>query len=290
MDLPAKHSPGVGASHPTATTDQEITLSATTDIVPAETYDGAEGLEDFNPEDASVPRLIFAHKEGVLKDSLTGESFDEVTGVLLGLIKQRILWQPEVEDDAQPLCKSYDFKFGVPDLDTFPFKAAAGINKADIDAETPRIDCGACPLKEWDSHPTRTSPWCSEQWVLPIIVQTDDGGSKPMIMTVQRSGLTPAKSYISSFATSKQPLFTALTKISLKKMSRGTVDYVVPIFSKVGATGPEMQEELAARYRAIRTYVTTPRVNKEGDVEAGVASSAASPAPDPIADEEDIPF
>ena len=103
-----------------------------TDIVKADASLPADlagvGLEDVDAGDITVPRLKIVHAEGVFQDNLSNAKFAELNVILLGLVKQRLMWDVEVEDDAKPLCKSADFDHGIPS-DSFPWEAS-GLVKA----------------------------------------------------------------------------------------------------------------------------------------------------------------
>lgn len=263
-----------------ATSEEE----GTKDVVPAGEFDGMTGLEDFGTEDMVMPRLGIVHDEGKLEDNLTGQKFDSLVVVMLGLIKQRILWDTEVNDGDMPLCKSYDFKEGIPS-DKFPWDAS-GFDK-DQAGET--LPCGSCALKDWGSHPQRETPWCSEQHTFPLLLNIgepdDPNFGAPAIFTIQRSGLKPSKSYLTGFSRSKTPLFTVQTKISLNMQKRGSVTYSVPKFEQVGPTEQVDWEEYAQHYLSIRDFVTTPPEPKEED--GAPVQSDNSHGDD---EDDDVPF
>ena len=79
-----------------------------------------EGLESIDASDLSMPIIKMVHDQGVWEDSLSGEQFEEMDVILLGLIKQRVLWPAEMAEEADaPLCRSYNFTQGHPS-DKFP--------------------------------------------------------------------------------------------------------------------------------------------------------------------------
>jgi len=92
------------------------------------------GMDDLSPEDLTMPRLAIGSNEnaGVFIDSQTSQKFSEVDIIILGIIKQRILWPATMGDQkSNPLCRSYDFDRGHPDEDKFPWKQS-GYDKAVI--------------------------------------------------------------------------------------------------------------------------------------------------------------
>lgn len=275
------------------------------------------GMEDFDQSDMVMPTVRIDHKKGVFVDGLSGEEFPSFTGILLGLIKQRVLWEPEIDEGGSkgPLCKSYNFNIGHPDVDRFPWKES-GFPKSEDEGTT--LPCESCVLKDWGTHPKRDTPWCSEQHTFAVLLPTDDEGNlAPALLTIQRSAIKPSRTYLTAFARSKTPLYTVFTKIELDHRSRGQVDYAVPKFQKGGPTDQSEWPEFAKQYRDIREFVQTPRgedIESEDGTEptpgaapaaapadpgpssapvataAASAPSAAATAPAAEVDEDDLPF
>lgn len=253
-----------------------------------------EGLESIDSSDLSMPIIKMVHDEAVWEDSLSGEKFAEMDVILLGLIKQRVLWPAEMAEEAEaPLCRSYNFTQGHPG-EKFPLKAkgdpaspleSSGFAAEDFNAGI--LSCTSCNLKEWGSHPTRDVPWCVEQYVFAVMITEpgEDLGS-PAILTLQRSSIKPAKAYITSYVRSKQPLFTARTTLKLNAQSRGSVKYSVPKFVKGVATDPDFHGQYAELYHHVKDFVTTPRTGDAAETEVTVtpaptaAAPAAAPAPE----------
>lgn len=245
-------------------------MSQSTDVaVPSEDI---IGLEDVDQNDLVMPRLKIIHAEGVFADNLSGEKFDSFSGVLLGVVKQRVLWAPEVDDDAEPLCKSYDFTAGHAVPTAFPWKSS-GFDRAAVDATDPVLPCDACPLKDWGSHPKGDNPWCTEQHTYIVLVD----GVSPALVTFQKSGIKSSRAYLSSFKRAMKPLFTALTRITLTPHKRGTTAYAIPSFVRTGDTDPADWEEYATLLRSSRTFLQTPR-KRDDDADSHAAVPSAAPA------------
>lgn len=250
------------------------------------------GMEDYDTStDAVMPTIRIDHKENVFVDALSKETFKSLDVVLLGLIKQRVLWEPDVDESNKgPLCRSYDFKIGRPDQDRFPW-AKSGFEKG-----TDTLPCEACPLQVWGSHPNRDAPWCSEQHTFALLRPTEGGGFSPALLTIQRSGIKPSRTYLTAFQNNRQALFTVITTITLDHRRRGTVDFSVPMFAKGEATGQDDWGFFATQARAIRNFVQTPRTRDEEEGEVETPEAAASDPADPAAgaavapDEDDLPF
>lgn len=263
-------------------------MSSTEVAVPGE-YDGPEGLEDFSPSESSIPILKIDHESGKIEDSLSGKSYDSMEFIVLGLIKQRVLWPAEVgEDPGPPLCKAYDAKIGHPHLKDFPWKAAGFIAQRpeDPDEEDLKITlpCEACNLKEWGTHPKRDIPWCSEQHTLAVlqVINKEENILAPALLTLQRSSIKPSTNYLSSFQRAKEGTFVVWTKISLKVKKRGTVDYAIPKFERGEETDPAQHAFYAQKYREIRQFVQTPR-RAEDDEDSLDEELDSGPAPTPVA-------
>lgn len=254
-----------------------------------------EGLEDIAPSDLVMPTIQIDHKKGVFVDKLSNEEFDQLIGVMLGLVKQRVLWDAEVKDDAFPFCRSYNFTVGHPDVKEFPWGAVSSVfTPPAADAEGITLPCENCPLKDWGSHPKNDTPWCSEQHTFPIL-RVVQGGDGPMLMpalfTVQRSAIKPSKTYMSSFVNKNLPLFSVYTTITLEQRRRGQVDFAVPKFAQGEPTEQSQYPLFSKTYRDIRTFVQTPRVPTEETetAEPTAAPAPAAPTPAPAAEPAPAP-
>ena len=158
--------------------------------VPAKTsdFDYDTGLEQFGVEDAVIPRLSIVHKDGQFKDSLTNAQFTTIKVIILGLVKQRVLFHPVVDDGDWPMCKSADHDTGFPNMsDEQPKEKRfallwdkAGFDPKDFPPDENgviRLPCDSCQLKEWGTHPDGKKPYCAEQFTLPILYDPDEDGS-----------------------------------------------------------------------------------------------------------------
>lgn len=231
----------------------------------------ATGLEDFDiAKDAVMPRLVIDHKSAKFKDSLSNEEFDVVEGILLGIHKGRVLWDDDVQDDATPMCKSYNFSEGIPDVAQFPWGSSGFDPTAFQGREVIALPCDGCALKEWNTHPKReNAPWCGEQHTFPILMNigtADDPAWAPALFTVQRTGLRNSRAYVSAFARAKVPLFSVRTQLTLRAQRRGSVEWAVPEFRKLGPTEREDWPEWSRQFVAIKNFISTPRIRDEEEV------------------------
>lgn len=264
----------------------------------------ATGLEDIGVGDVIIPRLTIKHNDGLFEDNLSKATFGTLKVVLLGLVKQRIMWDDEVDEGDKPKCKSPDFEHGFPNNDPtvradkqFPW-AQSNFDPANFPAESGlnglvTLPCASCIFKEWDKGDWKQPP-CNEQHTFPLLYSPDEGESwQPALLTVQRTGIKPSRQYISSFAQAKTPMFTVFTEISLTQQSRGTVRYCVPTFKRSETTDRNAWGTFAEQYRQIRDFIRQPPRRQEEDEGTPVApdenvnavpaapAPAAAPAPTP---------
>lgn len=237
------------------------------------------GLEDFSMSDAVMPRIKINHERGTWGDNLTGMEFETLRFIPLGLVKQRVLFHPNVEDGDVPMCKSSDYVMGYPNIEapaakSFPWDKS-GFNPDDFppDAEGNRaLPCDGCQLKEWGSHPLGNTPYCSEQWTMPIYYEQSglpddhpDGGVWiPAILTLQKSSIRPIRTYLTPFANSDRPPFLAIARGTLRVQTRGTVTYSTPSFVKEGDSDRSRWLEFSEQFLEMRSYLQRPPI-KEGD-------------------------
>lgn len=247
------------------------------------------GLEEFGIEDAVIPRITIVHKEGVFKDSLSNQEFDSITCIILGLVKQRSLWHPTVDEGDWPMCRSMDHNTGFPNLSEEQPKEKrfdkvwdkAGFDPKDFPPDDDgriRLPCASCQLKEWGSHPDGKKPYCSEQFTLPILYDPDgDGIWVPAIITFQKTALKNLKAYLSAFARSKSAAFQAITEIGLDMQKKGSTDYSVPNFKKVGTTDEENWLEYSTNYRTMADFLRADPGSRDETEDSAPTPKTASP-------------
>ena len=265
------------------------------------TYDpnayGDVGLEDIGAADVAIPRLRIVHDEAVFEDTLSKQRFPTIRAVILGLVKQRIYWDDDVEDDDKPLCKSPNFEHGFPNMredvpaaKRFPWAASvfepsqAVPVEIDPSPQYPQgwssngnlvLPCSQCNFKEWPKNGEKGGPPCAEQHTYPIIYTPDEGESwQPALVTFQKTGIKPSRTYLSYFAQSKQPMFTVYSELSLTQQSRGSVKYSVPNLRRLEQTPREEWPDFANQYRNIREFVRS--APRRADEEAGPTDGTTS--------------
>lgn len=245
------------------------------------------GLEDFDVTDAIIPRLSIVHKNATFKDNLSGREFNELNLIILGLTKQRILWHHNVDGDGEaPMCKSPNFETGYPNLEASRDKAFPW-ERSGFDPDTiplsptgqKPLPCSNCQLKEWGSHPNGNTPYCSEQWTLSVMYDPDgDNDWVPAFLTLQRSSIKPIRSYLTSFARSNKPAFTAICKAKLSLNSRGSVDYSVPSFTGIGESDRDKWLEYSQSFDSMRGYLVR---EDEGAAALEEGNANTGPTEDP---------
>lgn len=251
-------------------------------------FDFDTGLDDFDMEDAVIPRLTIVHKEGRFKDSLSNEEFDSVRVIFLGLVKQRTLWHFTVDEGDWPMCRSANHEIGFPNLSDeqpkekrFPWEKS-GFSPADYPPDEDgkiRLPCDRCQLKEWKSHPDGKKPYCAEQFTMPVLYDPHgDDFWVPAIMTFQKTSLKGLKSYLTSFKRNKAPAFEAVTEITLTIQRKGSNDYSVPNFKRVGDTESDNWREYSTNFRTIRDFLTEEPATEDDGVVGEVPASSSQPA------------
>ena len=274
------------------------------------TWDSGDdiGLEDVNVGDVVLPRLSIVHDEAVFQDNQSKQQFDELEVIILGLVKQRIMWDSTVDEGDKPQCKSPDAEHGFPNTNPdapkdkrFPWDES-NFNPANFSPDPERNDlivlpCNSCVFAQWTKENGKSvPPRCSEQHTYPLLYNSTPGALpedqiwQPALISFQRTGIKPSRQYLSGFAQAKRPMFTVHTTISLTPMKRGTVKYAVPVFKKGDSTDRDSWDEFANQYRQIREFIrSAPRntadeesteggFKEDSNVNAGPEKAAATPA------------
>lgn len=244
-----------------------------------------DGLEDIAASDLIMPVFKMDHDNFKWVDSLTNQSHDSLSVIMLGVLKQRILWpeDPGAAGDT-PICRAYTLETGYPDQEKFTRKlvlTSSGFSAADVEKGT--LPCASCNLKEWGMHPKGNGPWCNEQYTTPVLVLDEEGHTMPAIISHQRTALKPLKAWITAFQGRQKPFYTAVTSIGIVAQSKGTQEYAVPKFTLVQDSDPAMWPDYSQRWHEIKTFLMTPRT-RHGDDEPETprtSNAAAPPAPAP---------
>lgn len=248
---------------------------------------GDVGLEDVSASDIQIPRLVIDHETATFKDPSTGQNMPGLTAVVLGMVKQRIMWDDKIDEGDKPQCKSPDHLTGYPQMRTdiparkqFPW-GTSNFTMADYPPDENgqiKLPCDACTFTKWGADNTR--PSCSEQFTYILFYSDPDGNMRPGLCSFQRSGAKAARSYAASFHARRQPMFTAWTNIALTPESRGKTRYATPSFSQGGPTDSVEWPNWVDAYRSARAFLHEPPrpSTKEEDDKASAARARTTPA------------
>ena len=227
------------------------------------TGSGIVGLEDIQSTDLRVPRLKIKHAEGVFVDPMSGAEYDKLHMIVLGMVRQRTMWNKSVESGDVPQCKSPDAENGFPNIDEekpgrvrFPWRES-NFNRDDYTPdEKGRIilPCKSCVFTKWGD---KTPPPCSEVATLPVLYSPDpeNEGWGVALFSCQKSSLKPAMAYISSFVQRRVPIFSNEVVVTLTTATRGSVVYSTPKFKQGDLTDAADHEDFAFQYNQIREYL-----------------------------------
>lgn len=268
---------------------------------------GSLGLEDVGASDLMLPRLNINHDDARFVNTLTKEEFPALTVVVLGLVKQRIMWPPKLEDDSKPRCKSPDNVHGFPNMNEsgpkknlFPWASSnyepSQLRTVDLaPGENPNyphgwssnghgtLPCDSCSFAKWgkDEDNKNVPPPCSEQHTYPLLYMQGEGDDVswiPALMTLQRSAIKNSRAFINGFAQRRQPFFTQYVGLTLRAEARGGNEYAVPEFRNLGPSDRNMWGEYAEQLRGVREMVRMAPRPQEDDSPASADNSNAAPA------------
>jgi len=265
---------------------------------------GDLGLEDVSSSE-SAPRLRISHKSGQYINSQTGETYDTFVGIPLGVIRGRVFFPREIDPsgNGKPLCKSPDAITGYPNINPalprdkqFPWDGSGYVESevpTDARGQKP-IQCDACAYSNWRD---KTPPPCAEQWTIPLVYprrdeHTGEWGEwdNVILASFQKTSLTPAKKYATSFKQTRKPMFSAVVTLGLDMEHRGNVDYAVSTCTRGADVPQEDWPKYADIYRQFRDYLhEPPRVSNVAAIGAGGGGApqqlpaASAPTPPPNA-------
>lgn len=245
---------------------------------------GDVGLEDVSSADVRVPRLVIDHEENVFKNTTTNETFPELKAVFLGLVKQRIMWDPQLDTGDRPQCKSLDFETGFPQLRTdiparkqFPW-SRSNFRQEDFPPAPDgliALPCESCVFNQWGKDNER--PPCSETYTFILYyMHPETGILSPATMAFSKSAIKTAKTYSGTFYSARQPMFTVWTDMKLRPESRGKTRYCVPELARGGQTDAGEWRGWADAYKSMRDFM---RQRLRLADEVGDTSTSSRPAP-----------
>ncbi len=262
-----------------------------TDLVPAGVGGGIDGMEDIEASDLVMPILKMDHEALQYVSSVGGEPFTEAKVIVLGVVKQRILWPADPGQPGElPICRSYDHDTGIPNPETFIkiTKKLSGFEPERI--EEGALPCENCNLANWGTHPKADGSWCNEQYTLPLLLVPDEDDAQPFpaLLSFQRSGIKPVRGLITAFQGRKRPFYTQVVTLGFVVGTKGSKKYMIPKFTLGDSTDPALWPEYSKTLHSIRSFITTPRT-RAGDDEgapsedAPAAAASASTVADEVA-------
>lgn len=246
-------------------------------VVLPEGIDGDLGLEDVGIEEIPTPRIRIRHRHGVYKDSQTGVETPVFNAIILGLVKQRVMFSKVVKGDADdvPQCKSVNYQLGMPNVDPqsrnlFPWADSPwNPNEVSIDPGTGRVllQCTACPFKDWTGpYGNQEPPACNEVWNLVIMYDPyGNGQAQPAFLAIKKTGLKNVRAHIAKYKQSKTPMFVDVVQFSLEEQIRGDNAYQMPVINVIGQTDPSAYLSYAENFKALRGFITTIRPAEGAD-------------------------
>lgn len=248
--------------------DQPIGQPGTDLATPWNADEFSTGLEDFSESDFRMPRITIDHESGLFVDSLSKVAFPAIDIIPLGMIKGRVLWNPAMEEDGKPLCKSTNNTEGYPTLteldpnNNFPWRAAGWQPTDFAPNEEGRtvLPCLACPLKEWGTHPIGgKKPWCVDQHTIPVIYA--EAGNEPSMVALfktQRTSIKASLAYFAGLKSRKLPAFAYYARVTLQPETYIKKVYYVPSFQVLAPTAPESWGDYSRQVSGVRLFLTQP--------------------------------
>ncbi|MEU4066698.1 hypothetical protein AB0F25_30670 [Streptomyces wedmorensis] len=254
-----------------------------------ELMEGLEtGLDDLSIDDIPTPRILINHADGAFYDNQMEVQRQQFIGIILGSVKQRIMWDANLEDDGTdvPKCKSNDGRTGLPNMDPtsdrqYPFdESSFDRNLVPIDPDLNRavLPCSNCVFTSWSGQGNKTPPRCSE--VENLVVMFDAYGTgelQPAFMPMKKSAIKTTRVYLARFKQKGVPAYSEFTHFSLESRMRGKNPYAVPIFQSAGPTNPEYWQDFSKNYKVLREMAHRVRP-LEGGADTGVQQQFEEPA------------
>jgi hypothetical protein len=243
------------------------------------------GLEDVTPEDYSIPRFSIVMDDGVFRNNATQETHEYLHVIMLGVVRQRIMWNRSIEEGDAPLCKSNDFVNGypndgpdVPARNRFPWEDSAWGEGGEADAGRvvaglKVLRCDNCSFSQWGAE--KTPPPCREVHTYAMLYAVPGTSDwLPALLSLKSTSIKPSRAFLSSFLARGQSMFTQITTLQLEKHKRGQTKYSVICFSEAGQTDESNYAKYESEYYALRDFVQRAPRPSVGDGGQGGATQA----------------
>ncbi len=240
-----------------------------------------------------VPRVTISHDDGGLEFNDFGLSLNQRQClIMLGAIRQRIMWAPRELAVGMVLCDSKDFEHGNPTKD-FPWETS-NFTKPDDFADGDHLDCGACMFSHWTKDETARRgsrpALCTESVIVPMLIASNpdvkyngaenlDIEYKVGAMSFQKSSIKPIADHMRSFRLSSMPAYSMTTTMALNTNLGSGFKYSVPSLAKQSIVNEEKYPLLSTILREVRDVVTKPtpaRSSEGGFLSVGITDAPTS--------------
>lgn len=271
-------------------------MTTSTELAQYRTDNGnVMGLDEIDGGDMVSPRFAIDHNKGVWISSLTNAEYSAFTAILLCRVKGRIMWKDKLEDKSDPQCRSNNFHLGFPNrnpkskpADLFRWEQSV-FDPADFPPDLAHnglsvLPCDNCDFKNWHGE---DKPLCKEQWTFAALIflatpAAPEGEWSPALLTIQGTGLSSIRPYISTFIQTSSPLFTQMTAVTLKEDKKAGNTYYIPVFSPAAATDNQDWPVYGAKCEAFVSFLKQdPRPYEREDTNTPAVAPTPEAAPQP---------
>lgn len=210
------------------------------------------------------PQVKIEHRSG--RFMLNGFDLGRQISIIgLGLLRSRQYWEAEsVDGTRSPVCQSHDAIVGIPRVDKFPWDDSE-FSKVGSNL---KLSCKMCSFKGW--LPGEKQPRCKQTWTVPFIspdlAETYRHGSNPldvMMVSFTASSILNLKPYLTPFRDNRIPLYSRVTDIILKRVSKGGNVWTEAHFATTGTTDDRMWPQYSALLHKAKDFMQ-PRDEGQG--------------------------
>lgn len=177
----------------------------------------------------------------------------------LGLMRSRNYWDkanPTIVDNAtkryKALCRSHDGVTGIPQ-EGFPWMDSVFANVSSNES----LPCAQCNFKGWMSG--ESQPRCSQTWTLPVVVpsfRTDPYAEQEVfLMPFSASSISPLTDYLTPLRDQGIPVYSRVTNIVLRKVSKGSRIFSVAEFKKGDDVDDEHWPWYSTKLHEVREFM-----------------------------------
>ena len=189
------------------------------------------GMETMDRDDMMIPRLVLCQAQssdlpdngshlGEWYNSMTGEYYKSVEGVMLGVSKGRVMFPEKFSRESSILCGS--------DNAINPRQEYIGTNVNGVDIPH---DCAACPFSQFSED--GAPPACAKGYQFAFV----DTNGVPFIVRLQRTGTQSAKQLVMIGKTIRR---SRVIRFASKLVKGDSGNYYEPVISLADKTSDEM--------------------------------------------------